>query len=212
MKITIIVGGNNDPSNSDFLANTFAEELKKQGVAVTKYRLKDMPLDHFSLKHYEMNTKMEKDYLTLENAVKESDGVVLANPIWNFSVPADTKNFLDRIGRFALDETHSVGTLKGKPFYLIFTGGAPTAAFPGLIRKTTSHIPQAIKYFGGALIGMHYEERCTKGRGVFGLVVDKRPKTLGKIRSTARRFASIVGRFSKTGRFPQKKRKKFAVW
>lgn len=204
MKILVLVAGNNVPSNSEFLADHFIEGLKEKGAETQKLLLRDLTIEHFALKHYDRTHQNEPDYLKLEKAFVEADGVVLASPIWNFSVPAHLKNVIDRIGSFALDETHSVGTLKGKPFYCIFTGGAPTAAFPALIKKTTSHIPQAIQYFGGTVFGAHYEERCTKGRGVFGLVVDQRPKTLEYMKQKGNEFAALVDYFAKTGKLPFK--------
>ena len=108
----------------------------------------------------------------MQKHVENASGLVIATPVWNFGVPAHLKNFIDRMGSFALDETRSRGTLNGKPFYIIFTGGAPKPAWTGLMKKTTAFVPEALRYFGATYIGHHFEPKCVKGRGKFGLVVD----------------------------------------
>jgi multimeric flavodoxin WrbA len=140
----------------------------------------------------------------------ESDGIVIATPIWNFSVPGHLKNLIDRMGAFALDASHSLGTFNGKPFFLIVTAGMPKAAWP-FVRKTFSHVPTAIQYFGGSVLGTFFEGGCTLGRGVFGLVVDKRPESLKAAQAKGREFIKNVGDFTATGVLPLKYRliKKF---
>jgi hypothetical protein len=96
------------------------------------------------------------------------------------------------------------GTFKGKPFYLMFTGGSPAPAWKGLLKKTTSHVPQAIQYFGGTVTGMFYEGRCTVGKGKFGLVVDARPETHARIRAEAKTFQKIVAAYARDGSLPMK--------
>jgi multimeric flavodoxin WrbA len=138
--------------------------------------------------------------------MEEADGFVFASPVWNFGVPAHLKNFIDRMGSFALDETRSKGTLGGKPFYLIFTGGAPAPAWKTLMQKTTSFVPEALKYFGASYMGHHFEGKCTKGRGKFGLVVDERPDSLEEVRKKGFEFARVVKTFKETGKAPIKQR------
>ncbi len=210
MRILILVGGTNDPSNSDMLADAFADGLRQiPGTEVEKIRLKDLHIDHFTLAYYDLGTNQGEDFQRVERAVKKADGVLIATPIWNFGVPANVKNLIDRMGSFALDATHSLGTLGGKPFFLLYTGGTPTTAWP-LQKRTTSHMPVSIRYFGGTVLGTYYEGRCTPGRGKFGLVVDKRPDSLQAARKRGQEFGSIVEYFVRTGRLPLKQR--FYLW
>lgn len=169
---------------------------------VDTVKLNELKIDHFRLEFYDSAHTQEEDFRTLQRLVEQAHGVVIATPVWNFSVPAHLKNFIDRMGSFALDATHSRGTLEGKPFFLIFTGGSPKAAWKTLMHKTTSFLPQAIKYFGGSVLGHHFEPRCTKGRGKFGLVVDKRPESLERIYQEGIRFACIVARYAADGSLP----------
>ena len=189
------------------LADAFMQGMQQEhNINVHKRRLKDMKIDHFTLDFYQPQCNQEEDFCTLQELMEQSSGFVIATPVWNFGVPAHLKNFIDRMGSFALDETRSKGTLNGKPFYLLFTGGAPLPAWKGLMQKTTSFVPEALKYFGGSYIGHHFEGKCTIGRGKFGLVMDERPEALAGIRKEGHEFAKIVKIYHDTGKAPAKHR------
>lgn len=204
MKILVLSCSPNKPSNSDVLAEAFMEGVvESSDCEVTKIKLIEYDLPQFTLACYEDNCPLPKEYQDLRKLVIEADGVVIASPVWNFGVPAHLKNFLDWIGCFGLDqETRSKGTLNGKPFYYIYTGGAPAAAWKGLMRFTTLFTREAIRYFGGTITGVFYEGRCTPGRGKFGLVVDKRPETLDSVRKRGKSFGMFVEKYNKTGILP----------
>ncbi len=206
MNILILRAGMSDPSNSATLAHAFAAGLQSSGAHVETLHLKDLHLDHFDAAiHYDHPDQCRDDFSTLAQAVTSADGIVIATPIWNFSVPAHLKNVIDRLGAIALDtETHSQGMLKGKPFFLIFSGGMPSPGWKGMLSLTTSHVQEAIRYFGGSTVGVHYEGRTTPARGKFGLVVDKRPASLLELEQKGRAFAEIIDRFVRTGSLPLK--------
>jgi NAD(P)H-dependent FMN reductase len=212
MKILILVGGSNSPSNSDYLADRFAEGVKSSGHAeVTKVRVHDLHIDPFEMKHYDAATDQGEDFRRIEKLVTEADGILIATPIWNFGIPGNLKNLIDRMGSFCLDaQSRSLGMLKAKPFFLLYTGGTPIAAWYGLQRKTVSHLPTSIRYFGGTVIGYHYEERATLGKGKFGLIVDKRPSSIASVTAKGKHFAEVVAAFRETGKLPLKER--FLVW
>lgn len=210
-KVTVIVAGTNEPSNSNALADAMIEGMKFAipETEIAKVRLKDLSIGHFNLDCYGPSCPI--DGLTqVQKLMIESDGIIIATPIWNFSVPAHLKNLIDRMGAFALDTSHSLGTFNGKPFLFIVTAGMPKSAWP-FIRKTFSHVPTAIQYFGGSVLGTFFEGGCTLGRGVFGLVVDKRPKTLRAAHEKGQEFVQSVANFKATGILPLKYRliKKF---
>ena len=208
MKILIIVAGTNDESNSHVLAQSFEKGIMEFSpeIEVNLIRLKDLSIDHFNLEHYVEGTNEEEDFLRIKEFFSSSSGVVFASPIWNFGVPAHLKNLIDRMGSFALDKTKSQGTLNGKPFYLIFTGGAPVVAWKGLIRRTASYIPESIKYFGGTIFSTHFEPKCVGGKGVFKLVVGDRETSLNKLKAEGSRFAEIAKIFDLKGKLPVKQR------
>ena len=192
MKFLILVAGTNEPSNSEYLADRFAEGLRAGGgTQIVKLRLNNLMIEHFTIERYNDACPLEGDFCTVKDHMLSSRGVIIATPIWNFSVPAHLKNLIDRMGSFALDTTRTKGQLKGLPFYCIFTGGAPSRAWV-LMRETTSHIGKAIEYFGGIHAGTYFEPSCMKGRGVFGLVVHERPATLTAVRREGKKFAEAV--------------------
>lgn len=204
VKILILIAGTNEPSNAAILADAFAEGAKEvPGTEVTRVRIADLSLAHFRLGHYDPATPGEPDFERVEREVLHADGVLIATPIWNFSVPAHLKNLIDRMGAFALDrETRSIGTLEGKPFFFLYTGGAPMPAWKGLMRFTTSHLPEAIRYFHGTVVGRYYEPKAMKGRGIFGVVADRRTKSLERVRRKGRDFARFVESFQRTRTLP----------
>jgi NAD(P)H-dependent FMN reductase len=208
VRIVALVAGTNEPSNADVLADAFLSGAASlDQTHVEKIRLKDLPLPHFTLECYEDNCPLPPEYVKLRQLIEKSDGVLIATPIWNFGVPAHLKNAIDWIGCFALDqETKSKGMLESKPFYFIFTGGAPIAAWKGLMRFTTMLVPEGIRYFGGTIAGKYYEPKCMLGRGKFGLVVDNRPESLAAVRKRGIAFAKFVRNFKETGKLPLWKR------
>lgn len=211
--VLVLLAGTNEPSNSSMLADTFVqgmqqflEEDVETTLHVDKRRLKDLEIDHFSVDFYDPQCCQEEDFCELQHLLENASGFVIATPVWNFSVPGHLKNFIDRMGSFALDETRSQGTLSGKPFYLLFTGGAPLPAWKGMMQGTTSHVVEALKYFGASYMGHHFEGKCTVGKGRFGLVVDERPESLASVRKQGHDFAKVVKTYAETGMAPVKQR------
>ncbi len=208
MKIVVLVGGTNNPSNSEALADAFIDGIRSiPGFDAEKIRLRERSIEHFTMSCYAPDFRDEPDFADIRAKVEEADGLVVASPIWNFGIPANLKNVIDRLGASGLDPaTRSTGQWKDKPAYLIFTGGAPWAAWPGLFRQTTSFVPTALQYFGAAHIGTHYEPRCMVSKGVFGFVMGHRPDSVGTVRAKGATFALTVERFVRTGKLPMLKR------
>lgn len=202
--IAIVVAGMNDPSNSNTLADAFIEGMKTvPGVTFEKIRLKDLSLHHFTVADYDAENATEPDYQRIKTILTDASGIVFATPIWNFSVPSHLKNLIDRMGAFGLDhDTHSKGQFKGKPFGLIFTGGAPMIAWKALMYLTTLHVAEAMKYYGGTVIMRHFEPKCTPGKGKFGMVVDQRPATLELMKKYGKRFATSTRYYVENGKLP----------
>jgi NAD(P)H-dependent FMN reductase len=216
MHITVFVAGTNTPSNSDCLAEAFIAGLQTgSNVTIEKIYVRDLQLDHFTLDHYRPETDQGPGGKLLLEAIQRADAVVFSSPVWNFSVPAHLKNMIDRMGSFALDtETRSRGQLKGKPFFFLFTGGAPLAAWKGLMRFTTLHVREAIRYFGGTIVGTHYVPKCVMGRGVFGCMIKERPEDLQRGQDLGQTFRRTVERYMETGTFSLKLRliARFYYW
>lgn len=205
IRILALVAGTNDPSNADVLCDAFLKGIRLAfpDTHITKLRLKDLQIKHFALEDYHPHCTSEDDFCRLQEDVEQSDGLVFATPIWNFSVPAHLKNIIDRMGAFCLDEeTRTKGKLPGTPVFFLYTGGSSLPVWKGLMRFTTSHLPEALRYYGASIIGRHFEGRCQPSKGTFGLVLDQRPTALTTVESKGRRFAVIVDRYSETKTLP----------
>lgn len=208
MNILVLVCSTNKPSNSEFLADAFLQGTKDMCACdIHKLRLIEFELPQFTVDCYTDHCVFPKEYKQLKKMVEQADGVLIATPIWNFGVPAHLKNFIDWMGCSGLDpETRTTGMLNGKPFYFIFTGGAPKAAWKGLMRFTTMFVREAVRYYGGTVSGMYYEGHTTPGRGKFGLVVDKREASLAAIYKRGQWFATFADGYKNTGRLPLQNR------
>lgn len=203
MKILVIVGGTSNPSNSELLADAFMDGAGHAGATVEKVLLRDLVIDHFTIACYDAAFEEERDFAMLREKVQAADGLVFASPIWNFGIPGNLKNAIDRFGSFSLDaERRMRGMWDDKPFYLIFTGGSPMAAWRGLLHRTISGVRVGLQYFGGAYGGTHFEPKCTPGKGKFALMVDKRPESIAAVRAKGATFAALVRRHVETGTLP----------
>src|SRR3989338_649779 len=205
MKILALVAGTNDPSNADILCDAFLKGIQSvcPEAEVVKIRLKDLQIKHFALEDYNPQCTSEDDFCRLQDQVESADGLVFATPIWNFSVPAHLKNVIDRMGAFCLDEeTRTKGKLPGTPAFFLYTGGASLPVWNGLMRFTTSHLPESLRYYGASIIGRHFEGRCAPTKGTFGLVLDRRPRALATAETKGRSFSVIVDRHTKTKTLP----------
>jgi multimeric flavodoxin WrbA len=203
MKVLLLVAGMNSPSNCETLGDSFAKGIEESGGSVEKVCIRDLSIAHFTMDCYRPDFPHEADVRRVKDLLFSCDGFAIATPIWNFSVPAHLKNLIDVLGAFGLDEaTRSKGTLKGKPFFLLFTGGAPESAWIGLMKKTTSHLAQSLQYFGGSFIGLCFEGKCMRGPGKFGLVVHERPASMKTAHDKGVAFAKVVSVFQQTGKAP----------
>lgn len=202
--ITVIVAGTNEPSNADVAATAFIEGMSSvPSVTIEKVCLRDLHLAHFTLACYALEHADEADFIRIHGLIERSAGIVIASPVWNFSVPAHLKNLIDRMGSFCLDrETRSKGMLKDKPFALLYTGGAPQIAWNALFYQTTLHVSEAIKYFGGTVLHRFFEGRCVPSKGSFGCVLDQRLDVLARLTADGARFAAAAKTYAIDGSLP----------
>ncbi len=206
--VAVVIAGTNVPSNCETLGDSFIQGLVENGIRTQKIILRDLHIKHFSLERYAPHCHdKDDDFCKVEDQIAGAHGVVIVSPVWNFSVPAHLKNLIDRMGAFALDtEGRSRGQLKAKPFYVLYTGGAPSIAWKALLYITTLHVTEAIKYYGGTVVGRHFEPKCVVGRGTFGLVVDKRPASLAAMKKAGTTFGNVVRHYAENGSLPLSKR------
>lgn len=121
--------------NSDTMLDHFILGIEDvPGVYVDKVYLSDVPMKAYSYELREGPAPDEPIFQKLADKVQRTNGLVIATPTYNFSVPAGLKNFIDRIRFFALDfnRQNRMGQPAGRLSYLrtfyLVSGGTPTWA------------------------------------------------------------------------------------
>jgi FMN-dependent NADH-azoreductase len=135
MEIKKIIALSCSPSkgrNSDKMLDYFIDGVKSvEGVEIEKIYLSDIYIEHFKFENSTGPTEKEADFVALVDKIKQSNALVIATPTYNFSVPAQLKNFIDRMRFFSLDMTkrnslnQPVGKLDYLKTYFIVSGGTP---------------------------------------------------------------------------------------
>ena len=144
------------------LTDELIDRLKQQDPSVeviTRDLLKGIPLlDEAMVRAYntpgEERTPEQKELLSVsENLIAEleaADQIVIGVPIYNFSVPAALKAYIDLVCRAGITFTYSSegpkGLLKDRKTYLIVTsGGTPVGSD---IDFTTGYLKHVLGFIG----------------------------------------------------------------
>lgn len=117
--------------NSDSMLDAFIEGAKSEEIYIEKIYLSDIPMDIYTFENRLGPSEHEVQFKELIEKIKCTQGLIIATPTYNFSVPAHLKNFIDRIRCFALDFNHKnkihqpVGLLTHLKTYFLVSGGTP---------------------------------------------------------------------------------------
>ncbi|MFT5531575.1 MAG: NAD(P)H-dependent FMN reductase [Candidatus Poriferisodalaceae bacterium] len=114
-----------------------AQRLVGEGVTMTQIDITDVPL---------FNQDVEaagdpKSVTTLKTAVKDSNGVLIVTPEYNWGVPAVTKNAVDWLSRPFMN-----GSIKGKPVAL---AGATLGR--GAVANCLRHLSESVAILSDGL-------------------------------------------------------------
>jgi multimeric flavodoxin WrbA len=114
------------------MLDAFIEGIKGvENIEIEKVYLNDIPIEMFRYVNKDGPLPHEVAFADLMKKFQNADGLVIATPTFNFSVPAQLKNFIDRIRYFALDFEHvtwlgqPVGKLGYLKSYFLVSGGTP---------------------------------------------------------------------------------------
>lgn len=156
------------------MANAFQEGLEKKGsFEIHNIYLRDIPFHDYSYKYKKPNED-ETQFKNLTENIQTADALIIATPTYNFSVPSRLKNFIDRIGFFALDYSKKTITKQPMPqlkylqtFFLV-SGGSPRIISRCLCFLFPQFWLMAIfKYYGAKTRGSLYGgglSYCTPAR------------------------------------------------
>jgi len=172
-KILVFAGSTRIGAYSGKTADAAARELALQGAEVTRISLGDYPLPI-------MDQDLEREKGVPANAVRLArlfvghDGILIATPEYNGSMPPLLKNAIDWISRVKKDGDEVLQPLPGKVVALCSSSEGHFAGIRsiGHLRAVLSHIqmeviaPQVSVPFGGKAFdenGEFHEERLRKG-------------------------------------------------
>jgi FMN-dependent NADH-azoreductase len=117
------------------MLDSFISGMKaNEKVAIEKVYLDEIEIEYYNFNNRLGPTENEVKFKELTEKIKNSKGLVIATPTYNYSVPAKLKNFIDRLRFFALDFDNKtkfgqpVGMLGYLKTYFIVSGGTPTWA------------------------------------------------------------------------------------
>ena len=97
-KIVILVGHSDEtPTITSELALLYEAAATKAGHTVKKFHLAQMKFDPILHKGYKTIQALEPDLKAFQEAVKESDHLMIIYPNWWCTMPALLKGFFDRV-------------------------------------------------------------------------------------------------------------------
>lgn len=189
-KIIAISASPSKGRNSDSMLDSFITGFKEKAedkILIEKIYLNEIYIEYYSHENNNGPQEEEKELNELFNKFNEADGIVIATPTYNFSVPAKLKNLIDRIKPIVLDEERlnilgqPRGKMSNKRMFFLVSGGTPTLArffifflFPGFWLKTV------FAYYGTIRTKSFYSG---------DIDIHKKPHELKKIEKLGGKFA-----------------------
>jgi FMN-dependent NADH-azoreductase len=118
--------------NSDSMLDAFIDGVRTHdNISIEKIYLEDVAIDTYKFTNSTGPQEHEVEFQKLTEKIKSAQGLIIATPTYNFSVPAHLKNFIDRLRFFALDMNNTnrmgqpVGGLSYLKTYFLVSGGTP---------------------------------------------------------------------------------------
>lgn len=151
MKILVTMGSPRHKGNTNLLAQEFVIQAKRWGHSCDLINLNKRiyPCQHCGFCNTKGHCFIDDEIFSTLNSIKNYDTIILASPIYFFSLNAQTKLFLDRLYSINL-EGKKIGAILVSGSDLIEGGGALTiemlkkscdycgAKWVGAVHKTTN--------------------------------------------------------------------------
>ena len=156
-QIVIVKGSPREDGNSAILADQVAEGAREAGARVESFYLHGMEInacDACDACHAEPygGCIVEDDMQILYPKLEEADALVIASPIYWFTVSAQTKLFIDRC--YALVDAEGY-TLRGRKVGIVLTYGDSDPFNSGAVNAMRA-FQDAYAYIGAEIVGMVY--------------------------------------------------------
>jgi multimeric flavodoxin WrbA len=156
-KVMIVVGSPRKKGNSSTLAKQVAAGARAGGAEVETFFLHDMDIKPCTAcdscrKKADMDCIIQDDMQILYPRLKGADAVVIASPIYWFTVSAQTKLFMDRWYALGTDEGYA---LAGKKFGIVLAYAAEDPFVSGAVNALRT-FQDALSFIGAEIVGMVY--------------------------------------------------------
>ena len=163
-KVVIVMGSPRKNGNSATLAQRVADGAKAVGAEVESFYLHEMDIKPCSacdecLESSSKDCIINDDMKSLYPKLRQADALVIASPIYWFTVAAQTKLFLDRC--YALEGPHG-NALKGKRIGIVLTYGDSDPFNSGAVNAIRT-FQDAFAYLGSPIVGMVYGSASKAG-------------------------------------------------
>ncbi len=157
-KVMIVVGSPRKKGNSAALARRAAAGAKAHGAQVEIFYLQDMNIQPCRAcdacrKKKDMDCVLNDDMGKLYPKLRKADAILIASPIYWFTVSAQTKLFMDRW--YALGSEEEGYALAGKRFGIILTYADADPFLSGAVNALRT-FQDAFRFLGAQSVGMVY--------------------------------------------------------
>jgi multimeric flavodoxin WrbA len=180
-KIVIVKGSPRKNGNSTILAERIEEGIRDAGGEFESYILHEMKINPCTAcdtcqSDVDKYCVIEDDMQILYPKLLEGYGLVIASPVYWFTVSAQTKLFMDRCYAFGNPEGN---ILKGKRIGLILTYGDTDPFSSGAVNALRT-FQDTFGYIGAPIIGMVYGSALDPGEIEENTVLMDKAFQLGK--------------------------------
>ena len=165
-KILLVMGSPRKEGNSATLARQLAAGAEATGAEVESFYLHGMNIQPCTAcgecrKETGRDCVIDDDMQTLYPKLRRADAVVIASPIYWFTVSAQTKLFMDRWYALGSSE-EEYAALAGKRIGIILTYGDLDPFVSGAVNALRT-FQDAFDYVGAKIVGMIYGSASEAG-------------------------------------------------
>jgi multimeric flavodoxin WrbA len=177
----IVIGSPRKKGNSSILAQRVAAGAKAGGAIVETFTLQDLDIKPCTAcdacrKKADIDCVLDDDMTKLYPKLRSADAIVIASPIYWFTVSAQTKLFMDRWYALGGDEGYE---LAGKRFGIVLTYADADPFVSGAVNALRT-FQDALRFVGAEIVGMVYGSAWKAGEILRNRQVMKEAYELGK--------------------------------
>ena len=156
-KVLIFMGSPRKKGNSALLARQVGDGLKAGGAGVESFYLHGMDIKPCSAcdacrRKSQKDCVLKDDMAAVYSKLREADGIVIATPVYWFTVSAQTKLFMDRWYALGGEEGYP---FKGKKFGIVLTYADEDPFSSGAVNALRT-FQDALRFVGAEIIGLVY--------------------------------------------------------